>query len=427
MAFKVATKEKSRLRLAIDGPSGSGKTFTALAVATAMAGPKGRVAVLDSERGSASKYADRFRFIVDDMENHHPETYIAGIRAAADLGVEVLVIDSLSHAWMGKDGALEQVDKAAARSQSGNSFAAWREVTPMHNKLVDAILQAPMHVIVTMRSKTEYVLETNDKGKQVPRKIGLAPVQRDGLEYEFDVVGDMNLKNQMVVSKTRCSFLAGAILDKPGADLAKVLVDWLNGPTADEVLTYVQTEADNCFSLEDVKALNRLLKAKGGAYYDEAAIAKLKGAHERVMAAAATEATSQVPAAPAEAATAPAPTEEPPRVPATTEEVGLPMFDDKAAGKAPDFVPAPEEPAKQTPYQEAQNPPPEKLARVKAMIQGRLDSAKTEADFQAIKADCLKEGGAFIHKDVTALLNTAFLAKFPASTLAGAVDTVAAY
>ena len=229
MAFKPATKEQSKLRLAIMGPSGSGKTFSSLQLGRGL-GVK--IAVIDSERGSASKYADLFQFDVCDLENHAPQTYVKAIKEAEAAGYDVLVIDSLSHAWSGKDGALEQVDKAAKRSQSGNSFAAWREVTPHHNALVDAILQSKCHVIATMRTKTEYTLEENEKGKKVPKKIGMAPVQRDGVEYEFDVVADMNLEHDLIVTKTRCHLIDGLIVNKPGNELAATLKGWLDGGTA---------------------------------------------------------------------------------------------------------------------------------------------------------------------------------------------------
>src|SRR5262249_26069414 len=153
---------------------------------------------------------------------------------------DALVIDSLSHAWMGKDGALEQVDRAAKRS-SGNSFAAWRDVTPMHNRLVDAMLSCRCHLIVTMRSKTEWVLEDDARGKKVPRKVGMAPIQRDGVEYEFDVVGDFDIHHTLTISKSRCSELDGAVIEKPGRDLARTLKRWLDegdpvsdGPTFSE-------------------------------------------------------------------------------------------------------------------------------------------------------------------------------------------------
>lgn len=225
MGFKKATKKQAWLRLALIGPSGSGKTYTALNLAKHLGN---KIAVIDTEHGSASKYADIFEFDVMELDSFHPQRYIDGIHEAQAAGYDVLIIDSLSHAWMGKDGALELVDRAAKRSQSNNTFFAWREVTPLHNALVEAILAARMHVIVTMRAKTEYVVETNEKGKQVPRKVGLAPVQRDGLEYEFDVVADMDLDNNMIVTKTRCSALAGAVIPKPGEEVANILKAWLS-------------------------------------------------------------------------------------------------------------------------------------------------------------------------------------------------------
>jgi len=166
---------------------------------------------------------------VQELESFHPQRYIEAIREAQAAGYDVLIIDSLSHAWMGKDGALELVDKAAKRNPSGNSFAAWRDVTPLHNALVDTMVATRLHIIVTLRSKMEYVQEKDEKGKTVIRKVGLQPVQRDGLEYEFDVVGDLDQDNTLVVSKTRCSALLAAVISKPGRELAATLAEWLDG------------------------------------------------------------------------------------------------------------------------------------------------------------------------------------------------------
>jgi hypothetical protein len=224
MGFQKATKKQAKLRLALIGPSGSGKTYSALRIAKGL-GTK--IAVVDTERGSASKYAGVADFDVMELETFNPENFIKAIQEADAGGYDVLIIDSLSHAWMGKDGALELVDAAAKRNKAGNSFTAWREVTPLHNAMVDAILRSRCHVIATMRSKTEYVLETNEKGRQVPRKVGLAPVQRDGLEYEMDVVGDMD-NAELVVSKSRIPFLAKAVVKEPGEDLGKKLLGWLS-------------------------------------------------------------------------------------------------------------------------------------------------------------------------------------------------------
>lgn len=208
------------------GCSGSGKTYSALAIASGLGK---RVAVIDTERGSASLYAGQFQFDVCELQIFHPEKYIQAIEDAGGAGYDVIVIDSLSHAWMGKDGALELVDSAAKRAKAGNSFAAWREVTPLHNALVEAILQSKAHVIITMRSKTEYVLEDNDRGRKVPRKVGLAPIQRDGLEYEFTVVGELDLEHNLVITKSRCDALDNRVIQRPGAPLARQLLTWLTG------------------------------------------------------------------------------------------------------------------------------------------------------------------------------------------------------
>lgn len=226
LQFNRASKKSARLRLALIGPAGAGKTYSALAVASHLEGP---VAVIDTERGSASKYSDVFEFDVLELDSHAPQTYIEAIAAAEEAGYRTLIIDSLSHAWTGKEGALSQVDRLARRSQTGNTFGAWRDVTPLHNNMVEAIVSAKMHIIATMRAKTEYVQEKNEKtGKTTVRKIGLAPVQRDGLEYEFDVVADLDQDNNCIIGKTRCPALAGQVFPRAGRDLARQLTAWLS-------------------------------------------------------------------------------------------------------------------------------------------------------------------------------------------------------
>ena len=207
--FQKATKTAARARVALIGPSGSGKTYTALTIAREIGG---KIALIDTEHGSASKYADEFDFDTAALDLFDPRRYIEAIQAADQAGYDVLIIDSLSHAWSGVGGALELVDKARARSQSNNSFTAWKDVTPLHNKLVETILASRCHVIATMRAKTEYVIEADSRGKQAPRKVGMAPVQRDGIEYEFDVVADLDLDHRFIVSKTRCKVLDGGAI-----------------------------------------------------------------------------------------------------------------------------------------------------------------------------------------------------------------------
>lgn len=225
--FKKATRTQARARIALVGPSGSGKTYTGLVFARELVGEGGRIAVIDTERGSASKYAGTVTdFDVLELDQHDPRAYMEALYEAGREGFDVVVIDSLTHAWSGRGGALELVDQAAARSKSSNSFAAWREVTPIHNQLVDAILTYPGHVIVTMRAKTEYVMETVN-GKSVPRKVGLAPIQRDGMEYEFDVVADIDHDHTFVITKTRCNELDGLVVKKAGHVIAAKIRAWL--------------------------------------------------------------------------------------------------------------------------------------------------------------------------------------------------------
>lgn len=226
--FKKATKKAAKLRLAIAGPAGAGKTYSALAIACAMGK---RVAVIDTEHGSASLYANLFGFDVLQLESFAPQRYIDALKSAEAEGYDVVVIDSLTHAWTGKDGALEQVDNASKRSgqgSKGNSFTAWRDVTPQHNALVEAIIRCGAHVIATMRSKMAYEVEKDDRGKVSPRKIGMEPIQREGLSYEFGVFAEMDLDHNLSVSKTRCPALAGKVIHLPGAPLAKTLMDWLD-------------------------------------------------------------------------------------------------------------------------------------------------------------------------------------------------------
>lgn len=224
--FKKATKTLARLRLALVGPSGSGKTYSALAIATGL-GKK--IAVIDTERGSASKYAGLFSFSTVNLETFHPQRYIDAITEAEKAGFDVLIIDSLSHAWMGREGALDLVDQATKRSKTGASFSAWRDVTPIHNGLIDTILGSKVHVIATMRTKTDYVVEKDEKtGRSVPRKVGLAPVQRDGVEYEFDVIGELNLDQDLTVTKSRAPELSGTVTRHPGANFGKALAAWLS-------------------------------------------------------------------------------------------------------------------------------------------------------------------------------------------------------
>lgn len=233
--FKPAEKKQGKLRLTIDGPAGSGKTYTALRFAFAITNRiGGKVAVIDTERGSASKYVGEapdgivWQFDVEELQQFSPERYTEAVLTAGRSGYSVLVIDSLSHAWEGVGGALEIKDRAAM-SSNNNSFTAWRHVTPLHNRMIDSILQSPMHVITTMRSRTEYVPEEVNGKITGVRRIGLAPVQRPGMEYEFDLVCDIDWTHIMIVAKSRCPAVTDMQVEKPGLEFVSQVMDWLEG------------------------------------------------------------------------------------------------------------------------------------------------------------------------------------------------------
>lgn len=239
--FTKATKADAKLRMGLIGPAGSGKTYTALTIASGLGG---RIAVLDTEHGSASKYSDIFEFDTMQPDSFSPQVYIDAIKEAQQAGYNVLVIDSLSHAWNGKGGALEMVD-AAARRLKGNSYVAWKDVTPLQQAMIDAILAADMHIIATLRSKMEYVQEKEPDGRTTIKKLGMQPIQRDGTEYELDIIGDLDNENTMTVTKSRIPALSGAVIRKPGKQLAEQLLGWLAGEKREQrpVAPVVETSA----------------------------------------------------------------------------------------------------------------------------------------------------------------------------------------
>lgn len=218
MTFKLdikrAERKQRKARILLAGPSGAGKTMTALRIAQGLR-TSGRVVLFDTERGSATLYADGKDFDHADLPDVSFETYISALDQAAAAGYEVVVIDSASHAW---EALLEEKDK-----MQGNSFANWRKITPRYEKLVQAFLTFPGHVIVTVRAKMKY--EQGDDKKVKP--IGLDPVMRDGFEYEFDLYGMIDIEHNMTIRKTRIVTFADKIITKPGEKLGEEIRDWL--------------------------------------------------------------------------------------------------------------------------------------------------------------------------------------------------------
>ncbi len=198
-----------------------------LELARTLAGPHGKIAAVDTEHGSLSKYADLYDFDVMPLDSYSPENFRAALDAAEAQKYAVFCCDSLSHFWVGKDGALEYVDTANKRQRDQQS--GWRDWRPHERAMVDRMLASPCHVLVTMRTKNDYVEEVNAQGKKVRRKIGLAPVQREGLEYEFDLVGYMDDDNTFIVDKTRCPAYAKKAITQPGEKDFAAFRSWLAG------------------------------------------------------------------------------------------------------------------------------------------------------------------------------------------------------
>lgn len=227
--FQKAIKYNAKACVALIGPAGSGKSFTMLTLARFLAGPDGKIAAIDTEHGSLSKYADQFDFDRDEPSSFTVKYFLEQLHFAEKAGYAVFCCDSLSHFWMGKDGALEFVDMASKKSSSRDGMAGWKDFSPHEREMVDAMIASPCHVICTMRTKTDYQEITDDRGKKKRVKIGLAPVQRAGLEYEFDLIGYMDDENNFVVDKTRCSALAGLVISKPSAKDFAPFKAWLSG------------------------------------------------------------------------------------------------------------------------------------------------------------------------------------------------------
>lgn len=227
--FTRAKKSSAKLRLAIGGPSGGGKTFTALSVAKGLGG---RIALIDTEHASASKYADKFDFDTLNLSEFNPADYIKAIKAAEAEGYDVIVIDSLTHAWE----ATKDIADAAGQRLKGNTFAGWKDASAIYAKLPAAIIQSKAHVIATIRAKDEYIQDVNPQtGRKEVRKVGLGLQAGKNIEYEFDILLEMEDGGRCVVQKSRYDKLSGKVLQKPGAELGQELAGWLSDGEAPSI------------------------------------------------------------------------------------------------------------------------------------------------------------------------------------------------
>lgn len=225
MTFTKATRKKVKLRIALAGPSGSGKTLSSLLIAKGLGG---KIACIDTEKGSASLYDHIVPFDVLELQPpYSPERYIEAIQEAEKAGYETLIIDSTTHEWNGAGGVLELLEAVAKAKYRGNSWSAWNEMTPRHRAFIDAMLQSDMHIIATGRSKTE-TAQTEENGKKKVVKLGMKIEQRDGFEYEFTTVLDLvHDGHYALASKDRTGLFVGDA--KPiTEETGKMLLSWLN-------------------------------------------------------------------------------------------------------------------------------------------------------------------------------------------------------
>lgn len=245
MNLRQSERKRAKIKMALQGSAGAGKTYSALLLAKGLTnGDFSKVAIIDSENGSADLYAHLGQYNVLSLTPPFtPENYIKAIEVCEKAGMEVIIIDSISQCW---DELLDFHSKLA-----GNSFTNWAKVTPRQKTFMDRILQANAHIIATMRTKQDYVLQQKD-GKFIPEKVGLKAVQRDGVDYEFTLVFDVDAKHFAVSSKDRTNLFSGKPEFIISAATGRKILEWCNNGTS---LEDVRKQIQQCKHVEQLRAL----------------------------------------------------------------------------------------------------------------------------------------------------------------------------
>jgi hypothetical protein len=244
MKLRKSNRSQAKIRIALQGSAGSGKTYSSLLLAYGLCQDWSKIAVIDTENQSADLYSHLGQYNVLTLTPpFNPERYIEAIHTCEASGMEVIIIDSLSHEWEGEGGILD-----IHGNMAGNSFTNWAKITPRHNSLVQKILHSNAHIIVTVRSKQDYVI-TEKNGKQVPEKVGLKAVQRDGLEYDFSIVFELDINHQAVCSKDRTQLFKQKILFMIDDSTGKRIREWCEG----DLPNFIATETSDGF-LAKIKA-----------------------------------------------------------------------------------------------------------------------------------------------------------------------------
>lgn len=245
MELQKAQRKQAVIKMGLQGPSGSGKTYSALLLAYGLVKDWDKVVVIDSENHSADLYAHLGDYsVVQIGPPFSTGKYIEAIELSESAGMEVIIIDSISHEWEGQGGILD-----THSNMMGNSFTNWAKVTPMHNAFVNKILQSPAHIIATIRSKQDYVLSERN-GKVVPEKVGLKGITRDGMDYELTIVFDIDVKHQASVSKDRTGLFGNKIPAIITEATGAMISDWCNSGFK---VSDIEDEIDHCTTIEGLR------------------------------------------------------------------------------------------------------------------------------------------------------------------------------
>lgn len=254
MALRKAQRKAAKIRLGLASPSGGGKTYSALLIAKGLAGSWDKVAVIDTENGSADLYSHLGDYNVLTLTApYNPQKYIDAIKECESAGMEVIIVDSITHEWSGVGGCLEMQQIAVEKQRVKNTYTAWKEITPLHQKFIDTILQSDCHIITTVRSKTDYLM-VNESGKNSIQKVGMAQVTRDGFEYELTISLDLDVNHRAIASKDRTGLFEGKPAFVPSEETGRLIKEWCESG-ADRVSEF-KADLAKCESKEAVLSLN---------------------------------------------------------------------------------------------------------------------------------------------------------------------------
>jgi hypothetical protein len=218
--LRKATRKQAKIRLGLSAVSGGGKTYSAILIAKGMTGDLSKVAIIDTENGSADLYAHLGDFNVLPLTApFSPERYIEAIRTCEKAGMEVIIIDSISHEWDGKGGCLEIVESL------GGKYQDWARVTPRHQAFIEAILHSPSHIITTVRRKQDYEM-IKDGNKIKVEKGGLREITREGFEYELTINLELDTRHNAIASKDRTNLFMGRPAFIPSEKTGEIIAEW---------------------------------------------------------------------------------------------------------------------------------------------------------------------------------------------------------